>query len=448
MVIKRTKQFIKEYPSHTVFLSLVAFICAGVALLALPVCQNVPVSIIDLFFISTSLLTVTGVSPIPFHNFTSVGHCVMLVLMQIGGLGLITMSLFVMSFFVDFGLYTQVLASEILSIQSFKDTKRILMFIIKLTLACELLGALAIFIVIKNDYSLYKAIFLSIFHAVSSFCNVGISLFPREAITYNNSSLMTITKILLILFGSLGFVTWHEFTKLIKKWINRDYHHKMSWHTHLVVKTFFITSFISSILFWLLERQNTLKNIDSIPTFFNVILVGISAKSTGHLPIVLNLAQPASILLLAMTAFIGSAPSSTGGGIKTSAFAIFLSVIRATIYGRSNAEIHGRRIAKDQVYKAMAVIALACSWILMVTFCLLITEQGHNFLNIFFETISTFSNNGMSLGMTEWLTTTGKIFIIFTMIVGRIGALTLIIGMRRNSDIADYTYPEEQVILG
>lgn len=448
MVVKKTKHFIKEYPSHTVLLSLITTILLGVAMLALPMCQKEAMSFIDLLFIATSLTTVTGLTTVPFHNFTMPGQCVMLVLMQIGGLGLMTMSLFIMSLFINLGLYTQILASEILSIQSFKDARRILFFIIKFTFICEIFGAIATFFVIKNDYSFHKAIFLSIFHAVSCFCNVGISLLQNDALSYNNNFLMLITTTLLILFGSLGFVTWHEFYKIIKKWKQPRHHHKLSWHTHLVLKTFFMTGMVTAILFWLLERQNTLYDMPSLQTLFNIMLIGISTKSAGYLPVAMIMVQPATILLLAIAGFVGSAPSSTGGGIKTSVFAIFLSVIRAIVYERHNAEIHGRKIATDQVYKALAIISLACSWIIIITFCLLITEQNADFLALFFETISAFSNHGLSLGITAYLTVLGKLFIIATMIVGRIGALVLLIGMKRSSDIADFSYPEERVILG
>lgn len=448
MIVRKTKQFIKEYPSHTVLLSLVTTIILGTLLLALPICRHGSMSFIDLFFIATSMTTVTGLTSIPMQEFTTIGQCVMLVLMQIGGLGLMTMSLCIMSLFVDFGLYTQVLASEILAIQSFKDTQRILFFIIKLTFICELLGACATFFVIKNDYTFHRAVFLSIFHAITCFCNVGMSLFQHDTLTYNTNVLMLITTTFLILCGSLGFVTWHEFFKIIKKRKFHEGSNALSWHTHLVLKTFFLTSFITSIVFWILERQNTLHDLTSVQTLFNVILIGISSKSAGYLTVGINLLQPATILLFAITAFIGSAPSSTGGGIKTSAFAIFLAVIRATIQGNSHAEIHGKRIVTTQVYKALAIISLACSWILIVTFCLLITEQHASFINILFETISAFSNNGLSLGITSSLSIIGKIFIITTMIVGRIGALALIIGMKRNSDTADFVHTEERVILG
>jgi len=447
MVLKKAKYFIKEYPSYTILVFLVATIIFGAMALALPICHNGSMSLLDILFTSASLTTVTGLEVVSFQNFTWVGKCIMLFLMQIGGLGLMTMTLGVISIFVDFGLYTQVLASEILSIQGLKDTKRILLFIIKLTLACELLGACAIFFAIHNNYSIKKALFLSFYHAVSSFCNVGTSLFTHGSLSYSSNIMMQITTTLLIFIGSLGFITWYEFSKIIKKW-KQSNSHKVSWHTHLVLKTFFLTYIISSILFWLLERNNTLADMTPLQTFLNVILLGVSSKSTGDLPVAVNLMQPATILLLAVVAFIGSAPSSTGGGIKTSAFAIFLSVIRATVYGRSHAEIHGRRIERDQVYKAMAIIALAGSWILITLFCLLITEQNFDFIDVFLETISALSNNGLSTGITPQLSIAGKIFIIITMIAGRIGTLLLIIGMRRASDAPEILYPEERVILG
>ncbi|MGZ6250737.1 MAG: TrkH family potassium uptake protein [Candidatus Chromulinivorax sp.] len=448
MIIKHTKNFIKEYPTHTVLLSLILTILVGAATLALPICRHSAIDIIDLIFVTTSLITVTGLTPVSFETFTTTGQAIMLVLMQLGGIGLMTMSLFIMSLFVNLGLYTQVLASEILSIQSFKDTQRILFFIIKLTLACELIGAIFTFFVIRHDYTLSRAIFLSIFHAVNCFCNVGISLFPENSLAYNTNIVMLLTTTFLILFGSLGFVTWHEFLKLWRFRNHTNHHHKISWHTYLVLKTFFVTAGIIAVLFWILEHNNTLQDMNWWQKFLNVLLLSISTKSSGYLSVAISFVQPATLLLLIIAAFIGSAPSSTGGGIKTSAFAIFFAVIRATIKGRHHAEIHGRRIAKEQVYKAMAIIALACSWIVFTTFCLLITEQNKDFFPILFETVSAFANNGMSLGITQTLSIIGKIFLILTMIIGRIGALTLILGMQRSSDVAEFSYPEERVILG
>jgi len=367
--------------------------------------------------------------------------------MQIGGLGLMTMSLAVISFFMEFGLYTQVLASEILSIKNFQDSKKILIFIIKLTAICELLGALITFYIIKNDFPFHRAIFVSLFHAVSCFCNVGLSLFKNGNLAYNNNYLMLTTTTLLMLFGSLGFVTFHELLKKIQGSKNNHYR-KISWHTMLVLKVFFATALITLILLWLLERNNTLSLMTPMQTFFNLILLSISTKSVGYITIPINCLQPATILLLAIVAFIGSAPSSTGGGIKTSVFAVFLAIIKATLSGRSHAEIHGRTISKEQVYKAMAIISLSGLWIICVIFCLLITEINNNFIDIFLEVISGFSNNGISTGITSSLTIFGKFIMSITMIIGRIGALALIIGMQRSFNVIEFSYPEEKIILG
>lgn len=446
MVVKRGKNLIKSYPSHTVLFSLIGATILGAFILALPVSRTIHIPFIDLLFTSASLTTVTGLLTVPLENFSLFGQCIILMLMQIGGLGLMTMSLFFMSLFIDLGLYTQILASEILSIQSFKDTKRILLFMISLTFFCEAVGAVVTFFAIRHHYSVPRAIFLSIFHSISSFCSAGISLFKEGMITYNNNVPLLCATMALILIGGLGFVTWHEF---LQRTLNpRNQRYKISWHTKLVLKTFSITAFIAIILFWLLERNNTLSSMNATQQILNTLFIGIATKSAGFLTVGINTIQMATLLLFILTSFIGSAPSSTGSGIKTSVFAIFLAVIRATFAGRPHAEVNGRRIAKDQVYKAMAIISLSSSWILFSTFCLLITEKNWRFIDILFESVAAFSNSGMSTGITPWLSITGKLFIILSMIIGRMGALALIIGMRKSSDLADFSYPEEKVILG
>ena len=147
---------------------------------------------------------------------------------------------------------------------------------------------------------------------------------------------------------------------------------------------------------------------------------------------------------------IGSAPGSTGSGIKITTFVLFLSTIRSAINGRSSVDAFERQIPFDQVYKAIAIISLSIGWILFTTFCLLITEKSWNFLDIFFETISAFSNVGFSLKGTEKLSDFGKLFIMATMFIGRIGSLTFILGLklRARKETIEFSYPEERVMLG
>ncbi|MBI2345004.1 hypothetical protein HYV10_02955 [Candidatus Dependentiae bacterium] len=446
MLVTKGKYFFKYYPQHMILLSLIISICLGTILLYLPACRNNDIPLIDLFFTATSLTTVTGALTVPIDQFTSWGHVVMLFLMQFGGLGLMTLSLCFIYMFSNLGIYTQVIASEILSLKSFKDTKQTLFFIIKLTLIAEFLGAIIIFPTMLRMYPFKKALFYSIFHVVSSFCNAGFTLFPDKFMEFSDNPLMIYTTIILMLIGGLGFVTWHE---LINKFFRKTEGFRgISWHTKLVLRIYLITALISSSIFFILERNHTLADMGLFEKISTALFTGIAMKSTGLTLVSFAAVQLATILLALITMFIGSAPLSTGSGIKTSVFAIYLAVIKAAIQGKRHAMLYERHIIDDQVYKAIAIIALSISWIICITFCLLITEVQLDFLDVVFTTFSAFSNNGILTISINELTHLGKILLMFSMIVGRIGALAVILSIKRIGELRDLSYPKEHVILG
>ena len=444
MISQHGKKIIKYYPQYMLVVSLLVTTVIGTLLLALPIARLKPISLIDLFFTSASLTTVTGIMTVPIDSFSHIGHCIILLLMQVGGIGLMTLSLICIYMFTNLGVYTQVVASEILSLHSFKDTKNILFFMIKLTASIELIGALLIFPSLYHHYSLKKAIFLSIFHSVSSFCNAGFSLFPGDISYYINSPTIMLTSTLLMITGGLGFVTWHELIMLQKK---HD-HKKMSWHTKLVIRVYAFTTIVSGILFWMLERHHSLAQMPFFQKLYVVIFTAVSMKSTGFEIYPFTTVHLATLILAMLTMFIGSAPLSTGSGIKTSVFAIYIAVIRAAIQGKRHAVLFGRHIIDEQVYKAMAVIALSISWIILITFCLLITEPSYHFSDILFEAVSAFTNNGITTKITPFVSAISKCFIIITMIVGRVGALAIIMSMKRVSEAHEIAYPKERIIMG
>lgn len=160
--------------------------------------------------------------------------------------------------------------------------------------------------------------------------------------------------------------------------------------------------------------------------------------------------QGATIFLIILVSFIGSSPGSSGGGIKITTFALFLATIKSAISGRASVETRERRIPNDLVYKSLAIIAIAIGWILAITFCLLITEQSWSFGDLLFETMSAFNTVGIENGVTTTLSTIGKMFIIASMIIGRIGSFTLLIALRikKKAGLTEFSYPEERVILG
>ncbi len=446
MIASHGKYFFKYYPQHMILLSLLISTCLGALILALPICRLTEIDFIDLLFTSASLTTVTGLTTTPLENFSSFGHVVMLCLMQLGGLGLMTLSLCFIYMFSNLGIYTQVIASEILSLKSFKDTKQTLFFIIKLTAITEILGALVIFPTMYQSYPLKKALFLALFHSVSSFCNAGFTLFPDKMMGYNNNPLMIFTTTILIIIGGLGFVTWHELSSRclsIKSGCR-----SISWHTKLVLRMYLSTALISSILFWMLERNNTLALMPWTQKIYVVLFTSISMKSAGFALIPFNMLHTATLLVAIVVMFIGSAPLSTGSGIKASVFAIYLAIIKAAIQGKRHAMLYQRHIVDDQVYKAVAIIALSLSWIILIIFCLLITQPDWEFADIMFSTFAAFSNSGSLINEPANLNTISKCFMIISMIIGRIGALAIILSIKRMSELRDMSYPKEHVILG
>lgn len=433
-------------PGRTILISILAAIIVGTFLLWLPGSRKETIPLIDLIFTATSLTTVTGLQTVPITSFSAFGQCIILLLMQIGGLGLITMTLFILSIFVHLGLTTQMLAGQILELESWKNIKALLFFIFKFTLLFEGLGAFITFLVIHQDYSFIYALFLSMFHAIASFCDAGFSLFPNGMIGFNTNPVMLISTSVLMLFGGLGFITWHELITYCSNFFKKK-RRFLSLYSKIALSSTFILVTSTCILYWLLERNNSFASMSPSLALLNTIFNAIASRSTGFVTVPVTELHIATLFVVMIIAFIGSSPGSTGSGIKTTTFAVFLATVKTAVMGQNSVQIKGRRIPKDQVYKAMAIISLSIGWIIVTTFCLLITENRWEFFDIFFEVVSAFATLGISTGITPFLSATGKLFIIATMIIGRIGSLTFMLALRRKSEAQEFQYPEERVML-
>lgn len=441
-------------PAHIILFSFFILIICGALLLALPIAHIKPVPFIDLFFTATSATCVTGLFTLPLSNFTFFGKAVILGLIQIGALGLATMSLFIISLFMDLGLGTRFMAGQLFELDSWHNIKKILIFTFASTLVLELLGALTFFSIFKSEYSLGSALFYSLFHAISAFCNAGVSFFhfltEQNLERYNTNYIFLITTSTLTFIGGLGFITWHELMLHAHAYITGKKAHKLSLHSKIILYGTGTLLLITSTMFLLLENSNTLLNLSIPLKYANAIFHAISFKSCGFILGNLIDFHAATILLIMIVGLIGSSPGSTGSGIKITTFVLFLSTIKSAINGRTSVEAFEREIPIDQIYKAIAIISLGASWILFTTFCLLLTETNWTFLDTFFEATSAFSNVGYSLKGTQKLSDIGKLFIMATMFIGRIGSLTFILGLKLKArkDTIEFSYPEERVMLG
>jgi len=435
-------------PGQLIVLSVLAAIGMGAAGLSLSYAQKHPIDLIDLFFTATSAVCVTGLATVPFSDFTPFGHTILLILIQIGGLGLITITLFFIYLLLNVGLSGSVIASQILEIDSWRDVRRTTIMIIAFTLCCELLGTVALYALVHKTHGGSDGFFFALFHAVSAFCNAGIVL-PSEIVTlYGTSTFLLAIIALLMWCGGLGFFTWYEIGKMITQWIHGK-RFRLSLHSSVTIKLSCILIGATTLIYLLLEQHHSLAKDSLAYATFLALFHAISFRSAGFLMESTIVAlQPATILLLFIIAFIGSGSGSTGSGIKITTFAVFLATIKSAIVGRTEVEIAHRTIPHDLVYKAVAIVALGIAWILMSTFILLITEPTYSFGELLLESVSAFSC--VSIDLMPSLSCIGKIVLMASMIAGRIGPLTMLLSLkiRKPIDTVGFSYPEERVLLG
>lgn len=437
---------------RVILLALFCTILIGTLLLALPICRKVPMTFIDLLFTATSVTCVTGIFTVPLEQFTFLGHCVILMLIQIGGLGVITLTLFLLSLFVNLGLATSLMANKLLELESWQNVKNLLTFIIAITLSIELIGALCFFGIFIQEFSLSKAVFLSVFHAVSFFCSAGITLFGNGLQVYAHNYTMLLTAAGLMLAGGIGFLTLYELLCHIYHIRDKKGHH-FSLQSKVVLYGTMLGILITTLLVFFLERTHAFASMGTIQAFITSFFHAVSFRSTGLLTVPIASLQLATFFLIMVVSFIGSSPGSTGSGIRTTTMAVYLSVVQAAMEGHNAINLFGRRIAKDQVNKAIAIVSLSIFWIVGTAFCLLIFEPQWKFIDIIFEAICAFTNLGLTTGITSMLSTVGKSLIILTMIFGRIGSLTLILALRKIALRKEATapteilYPEERIML-
>lgn len=435
-------------PAQLVLFAMLFSLILGTLSLALPWSRTQYIPFLDLLFTATSATCVTGLFTVPLDHFTTFGHVILMLLIQIGGLGLITLTLLFLYWIMDVGLSTQLLAGQVLEIDSWKNAQKIIYFIVSVTIFIELIGALVLFPAIQSESFFYR-VFLALFHSISAFCNAGVTLFDQYSITgYKSNYYFLSITLLLMYLGGIGFITMREvYAHLVAKW--QGNRHRLSVTTTIIVYGSTTVILSSSIIIWILEHKNVLSSYYGFGAIFNALFYAVSFKSTGFLLNPANQFQLATLLLMMILCFIGSAPGSNGSGVKITTFVIILAAIRAAITGRSSVEIESRRIPNDLLYKACAIIGFSGAWILMTIFFLLITESGWRFIDIVIEAVSAYTTLGISTGNTASLSCIGKLFIIFSMVIGRVGSYTLMLALKTKKIPGNsYSYPEERLMLG
>ncbi|MHB0946350.1 MAG: TrkH family potassium uptake protein [Sedimentisphaerales bacterium] len=453
-------------PAITLTGSFVLLILCGAALLMLPKSHTYkPLSFVDALFTAASATCVTGLTVKETGiDFTLVGQTIILSLIQIGGLGIVIFgAVFALLFGQSLGVRQATAMQDLLNAQTVHRIANMIAFIFIATIGIEFWGAVSLYNMWDSAFPMPDYIkskwFCSLFHSVSAFCNAGFSLFGKNLVEYSFNWRIYGIICPLIILGGLGFVVLHNIFDIIADRTGRIFKNIIPFAkkpaAHLTQKMYLqtrIVLFVTSLLiifgtvFLLLIQNNTGDKINLGDAFFQ----SITARTAGFNTININaLSEPAKMILM-MLMFIGGSPGSTAGGIKTVTLAVMIMAVYATIRKRADVEMFNRSIPLVAVGKAFTVLLLFVVVFFTSGFLLTITERHNNFATsaIFFETASALGTVGLSCGITPSLTTAGKLIIITTMLIGRLGALTLLATLTFNIKPKRYNYPTEPIIVG
>ena len=325
------KSIVHFSASRIIIGSIILAIAIGTLLLSLPVCQAMPIPLFDTFFTAASSICVCGLSTVPLSHFTFVGHAVILLLTQVGGLSLVTLTLFLLSLFIKMGLRSKLMAGQLLEIESWKKFKTILFFTMGITFCTELIGMLFTYASVHSYYSnwLY-GMFVSLFHSVSAFCHVGFTLFPETTSFWTENYLLSLRSSIIMLIGGLGFLTWHDLSIYFKN-IRKGKHANLTLYSKLVLVTTLIIIVASLLLYWSVEQGNTLYAMSANGQWINALFNVLASRGIGfHSTNVADLTL-ATLLIIMIISFIGSSPGSTGSGIKTTTVALLYAAVKTAI---------------------------------------------------------------------------------------------------------------------
>lgn len=418
-------------PSHIILISSIITMAIGTLLLSLPIAVKQPLPFLDIIFTAISAATGTGMFTISLESFTPFGLTVIIALIQIGALGLLVLTLSLAYIFFEFETTMELLIAQVLDIEKRKNIKKIIFSILSLTFAIELIGAMLLYQPFRHEFGATKGWWYALFHSISAFSNAGVTLFKEYSIfSYRQDIYILSVFAFLMLAGMIGFVTLREALRYIPAKI-RGKKYTLSLVSKIIISTTTILILTATVLLFVLEDANALAAESSFFTALNAFINGIGGSGSGFSTVYMTSLRPASLLIIMILAFIGTAPGSTGSGIKTTTAAISLASVRAVIQGKNYVTLFGQRIPREQVRKAVAIISVSIPWVMFATFLLLIFEPEFTFLQVLFESVSAFATLGLSTNITPHLSSMSKIVLMANMIFGRIGPFTMIFAIKK-----------------
>jgi trk system potassium uptake protein len=439
---------LKFKPPQMLILGFLFAIFIGSILLSLPIATTAKaISYSDAIFTATSAICVTGLVINDIGTtFTTFGLVVIMILIQIGGLGIMALSVFLAKL-LNRKMSTKETSEfqESYATVNISDSFQVLKSIFLYTFLFEIIGACLLFLFWHKDFTSTKtAIFSSIFHSISAFCNAGFSLFSDSFVRYATFIPVILVVTSLIIIGGIGFPVMADLGRHLRN--KRNYHLPLKLQTKIVLTTTLLLIVLGAIIIFASEYHNSLANYSLANKSLVAYFQSVTTRTAGFNTIDLNYFRSSTLFLLIILMYIGASPGSTGGGIKTSTFSLILLRTWNTLRSKDKANFAKRTISNENTLKALSIIFLSAITI-SVVFFIILTFENHSFLANLFETVSAFGTVGLSLGITKDLSNVGRIAIMILMFIGRLGPLTIAFALSRQKPKTNYSYPEENVLI-
>ena len=437
-------------PSQSLLLGFILIILAGSILLTLPISSAKGGSqpFIDALFTATSAISTTGLTVVDTGSFYSFfGQIVILLLIQIGGLGYMVFIVFA-AFAVArrVPLRMGVILEESMSGASPANAKRFAGLTVLFTFLFEFAGAAILSLHWMREFPVSHSIYLGIFHSISAFCTAGFGLFTDNLCSCAGSVVVNLTICLVCIAGGIGFFVLIDAYDLLRKMVTHTHPRRFSIHSRLALAISLMLMVIGAGVIFFAE-----KGLSSRPLgdrLLASVFQSVSASTTtGFNTIDIGGMSSTSLFIMILLMFVGASPGGTGGGIKTTTFGLTLLFLLALWRGREEVVVSWRRIPAETLRKAFAVVGSAILLVVFATFILTLSEKA-SFLQVLFEVVSAFGTVGLSTGITPGLTVVGKVTITLTMLAGRLGPLAIGFALAGRAKHPPISYPDEEVFVG
>ncbi|WP_091016630.1 TrkH family potassium uptake protein [Paenibacillus amylolyticus] len=436
-------------PPQLIMMIFFTLIWIGAILLALPISSSTgnSIGLLDALFTATSAICVNGLIVLDTGSvFSTFGQVIIMILIQVGGLGFMTLGVMVAIILGKrIGLKQRLLIQQATNTSSAQGLVKLSMYIVLIAFAFEALATVVLTLRWQSDLGWGQAFYYAIFHSISAFNNAGFSLWSDSLTPFVGDPIVNLTVITLFIIGGLGYIV------VVDVFRKRSWR-KLSLHSKIVLIGSFSLYLFGFITIFLLESWNpsTFADLSYSERIWTSLFQGTAPRSSGFNTIDIGSMLATSQFFIIILMFIGASSGGTGGGIKINTFVVLVLATIQTFRGGGQIHAFERKIAEETVMRALAVVLSSLAFVLGISILLSISEGilENHFLDVLFEATSAFSTTGLSMGLTSELSVTGKIIVSITMFAGRLGPLTLAFALAQKKRTSKIGYAEDHVLIG